>query len=312
MKHWLLAQIAVLLVWALSIEPCHAAAELTVRYPAVQHPYYSKRDEYYVALLKMALERSGEPYTLTGVRLPDYSEKRSVLLIRADQYDVHWLNTTPERERALLPVRVPLEKGAIGWRAILIREDMQPAFDKVQSVADLKSFVFVQGHDWPDVPVLVKNGFQVERSSNWPGLFRMVALNRAQAFPRSVVEIIAEQKEDVAKGLVIENDIILHYPAAYYFFVAKDNARLANALERGLKKSIEDGSFDKLFFKNFGEPIAALNLPGRKVLTIDYPELKVEDEKLWFSVDWFENLRRRYAQNDSAPASPARERSNNQ
>lgn len=280
----------------LPVRQAIADDRLQVRYPAVQHAYYSKRDVYYVTLLTMALERSGEPYELLEVKLPEYSEKRSVLLIESDQYDVHWLNTTPEREQQLQAVRVPLDKGAIGWRAFFIRPEMQPVFDKVDSADDLKSLVFVQGHDWADVPVLLKNQFAVESSSNWEGLFRMIALNRAQVFPRSILEISAEQREGVAQGLVIEKNLILRYPAAYYFFVAKDNPRLARALERGLKKSFADGSFDELFFKNFGEPIAALNLPGRRIISIDYPELKIEDEGLWFSKEWFEKVKEKYAE----------------
>src|SRR5690606_34416962 len=114
---------------------------LEVRYPAVQHSYYAKRDTYYVTLLSMALERAGEPYELIGVKFPDYSEKRSVLLIQSDQYDVHWLNTTPEREKELLPVRVPLDKGAIGWRVFFVRPDRQPIFDKIQTADELKTQV---------------------------------------------------------------------------------------------------------------------------------------------------------------------------
>ncbi|MBC6905776.1 diguanylate cyclase [Saccharophagus sp. K07] len=281
---------------ALNLAPLLGGAEvLEVRYPSVQHPYYAKRDAYFVTLLEMALERSGEPYRLVGVKLPDYSEKRSVLLLQSKQYDAHWLNTTPEREQELLPIRIPLDKGAIGWRAFLIRPDRQSVFDQIQSADDLKKQVFVQGHDWPDAPVLLENGFAVERSSNWQGLFRMVVLNRAQAFPRSILEISAEQSESVAEGLVIEKNLILRYPAAYYFFVEKNNLKLAAAIERGLKKSVADGSFDEFFFKNFGEPISDLNLQSRRVISIDYPALKIEDESLWFSKEWFEKIKAKHA-----------------
>lgn len=272
-----------------------AQEKLIVRYPAVQHHYYAKRDAYFISLLDMALARSGEEYQLVEVKLPDYSEKRSVLLLESNHYDAHWLNTTPEREQQLLPIRIPLDKGAIGWRAFLIRPDMQPVFDKVTSAADLKPLIFVQGHDWPDVPVLLKNEFAVERSSNWSGLFRMVALNRAQVFPRSILEISAEQKENVAEGLVIEKNLILRYPAAYYFFVSLDNPRLAKAIERGLKKSFEDGSFDELFFQNFGAPISDLDLASRRIISIDYPALKIEDESLWFSKEWFEKVKEKHS-----------------
>lgn len=296
----MLARLTLSLACLLVLTPLnHVVAQdnLRVRYPAVQHEYYSKRDAYFVSLLKMALERAGEEYELVEVKLPDYSEKRSVLLIESDQYDIHWLNTTPEREQQLLPIRIPLDKGAIGWRAFFIRPDKQPVFDKVSSAADLKPLIFVQGHDWPDAQVLLKNGFAVETSSNWAGLFRMVALNRAQVFPRSILEISAEQKESVAQGLVIEKSLILRYPAAYYFFVAKDNPALAKIIERGLKKSFADGSFDALFFENFGAPIAQLDLMQRKVISIDYPGLTIEDEELWFTKEWFEKVKQKFAEN---------------
>lgn len=296
----MLARLTLSLACLLVLTPLnHAVAQdkLRVRYPAVQHEYYSKRDAYFVSLLKMALERAGEEYELVEVKLPDYSEKRSVLLIESDQYDIHWLNTTPEREQQLLPIRIPLDKGAIGWRAFFIRPDKQPVFDKVSSAADLKPFIFVQGHDWPDAQVLLKNGFAVETSSNWAGLFRMVALNRAQVFPRSILEISAEQKESVAQGLVIEKSLILRYPAAYYFFVAKDNPVLAKIIERGLKNSFADGSFDALFFENFGAPIAELDLMQRKVISIDYPGLTIEDEEFWFTKEWFEKVKQKFAEN---------------
>ncbi|HMW49712.1 MAG TPA: diguanylate cyclase, partial [Cellvibrionaceae bacterium] len=225
-----------------------AADELRVRYPSIQHPYFAKRDVYFVTLLRMALERSGEPFKLINVDFSEYSERRSVLLLQSDQYDVHWMNTTAEREHELLPVRIPLCKGVIGWRAFFIRPEDQARFDKINVINDLRPFIFVQGHDWADSDILQKNGFLVERSPNWAGLFKMVAMGRAQLFPRSIFEIIAEHKEPSSQGLVIEKNLLLRYPAAYYFFVAKNNPRLKSALERGLMKSVEDGSFDQWFF----------------------------------------------------------------
>ena len=274
--------------------------EITVRYPSVQHPYYTERDVYFVKLLRMALEHSGENFKLVGVKLSQYSEKRSVLLIKAGQYDVHWLNTTAEREQALLPVRIPLYKGVIGWRAFLIQPSKQEEFSQMQSVEDLKKMVFAQGHDWADVDILLKNGFAVERSSNWAGLFQMVLLNRAQAFPRSIVEIVAEQQREEADGLVIEKDLILNYPAAYYFFVGNENPRLQTLLRKGLMHSIEDGSFDKLFYETFGAQIAQLKPEHRRVMSIPHPNLQnqmpIDDARLWFSVDQYKNAKKYFSQ----------------
>lgn len=293
-----LARFAALLV-AVAAPSVADAASFKVYYPAVQHPYFAKRDVYFVKLLEMALERSGEEYELIAVNFSEYSEKRSVLLIQSGQYDLHWLNTTADRERELLPVRIPLYKGAIGWRAMFIRPEMQSEFAKVKTVEDLKKFVFVQGHDWADVEILLENGFALERSSNWLGLFKMVALGRADALPRSVVEILEEKKEEVAKELAIERSLILHYPAAYYFFVDKNNQKLQRMLETGLRNSLHDGSFDRLFFETFGEQIAKLQLHKRRVISVEHPKLQqqlpIDDKTLWFSASWFEEIQKKHS-----------------
>jgi hypothetical protein len=287
-----------LLYATLAIIPPVRADELVVRYPSIQHPYYAKRDVYFVTLLKMALERSGEPYSLVNVNFSEYSERRSVLLLQTNQYDVHWINTTAERETQLLPVKIPLCKGVIGWRAFFIRPADQAVFDQIKSLEQLRQLTFVQGHDWADSDILEKDGFKVERAPNWAGLFKMVTIWRAQLFPRSIFEIIAEQKESASAGLAIEKSIILRYPAAYYFFVTKQNERLKNALERGLIKSIEDGSFDQWFFTTFGEQLSQLNLEQRRVLSIDNPDLKqqphLHDSRLWFSIEWFQKAQIRF------------------
>ncbi len=276
-----------------------AADVLQVRYPSIQHPYYAKRDVYFVTLLRMALERSGEPYKLINVDFSEYSERRSVLLLQSDQYDVHWMNTTAEREQELLPVRIPLCKGVIGWRAFFIRPGDQPLFDKITTTADLRPFIFVQGHDWADSAILQKSGFLIERAPNWAGLFKMVAMGRAQLFPRSIFEIIAEQKEPSSLGLAIERNLILRYPAAYYFFVAKTNERLRKALERGLMKSVEDGSFDQWFFTTYGDQLMQLNLEQRRILSIENPDLQkhpsLQDPRLWFSIEWFTQAKQKYS-----------------
>lgn len=276
-----------------------AAQELLVRYPSIQHPYFAKRDVYFVSLLRMALERSGEAYKLINVDFSEYSERRSVLLLQSNQYDVHWMNTTAEREQELLPVRIPLCKGVIGWRAFFIRSGDQARFDQVNNIHDLRPFIFVQGHDWADSDILQKNGFLVERAPNWAGLFKMVSMGRAQLFPRSIFEIIAEQKEPSSQGLSIEQNLLLRYPAAYYFFVAKNNPRLQKALERGLMKSIEDGSFDQWFFSTYGDQLTQLNLEQRRILSIENPDLHkdpaLQDSRLWFSIEWYKQAKEKYA-----------------
>jgi hypothetical protein len=52
-------------------------------------------------------------------------------------------------------------------------------------------------------------------------------------------------------GLIQEETLLLKYdvPIRYSFFVNKNNALLAERLERGLKIAQQDGSFDQLFYQ---------------------------------------------------------------
>lgn len=279
---------------------------LVVKFPDVQHPYYAVRDQYYQKVLTLALERSGIRYELQGVQLPDYSEARSMAFIKEGRYDIHWLNTTREREAQLRPVRIPLDKGAIGWRALLIRPDQQEYFGTIKTVEDLRKVIMGQGHDWADVEILTSNGFKVERSPSWAGLFKMVLLDRIQAFPRSILEIAAEQRQPEAAGLAIEKTLILRYPGAYYFFVARDNEELAVALQKGLEAAIADGTFNQIFYEFYGPAIAALNMDQRTVLSIPNRTLQgqmpLDKPELWFDVDAFARVHQAQTAPGRAPS----------
>ena len=277
------------------------AQTLTVRYPAVQHPYYSERDQYFVKILKMALSESGWQHEIESINFPAYSENRSVVFLKAKQYDVHWLNTTVEREAEVEAIKIPLYKGVIGWRALLIKDGRQPEFDQVKTIEDLQRYLFIQGHDWADIEILKNNQLRVEGSSNWAGLFKMVDLGRVDAFPRSIVEIV-EEHHKYGEGLKIEKGVILQYPSAYYFFVHKDNTELKAAIESGLNTIIQDGRFDRIFFETFLSKIEPLNIEHRRVFSIERLALKnsmpLEDEHLWFSVDWYKRMKAQYSQQD--------------
>lgn len=279
---WLMSAV----VWGHSDDM--TSAPVKVAYPDIQHPYYAERDRYFHALLKLALEKSGEAYQMVPVPLPEYSENRSVHFITSEQYDVHWLNTTRDRETKLLPIRIPLYKGAIGWRAFIIKPSMQKAFARVRSVKDLRKFIAAQGHDWADLEILRANDLPVEPSANWEGMFTMVKLDRVQYFPRSIVEILDESRLPAAHGLTIEDTLILKYPAAYYFFVKPGNTELARILEKGLQAAVADKSFDELFARFFGDRILPLNLEKRRILSVPNPMLEkqmpLDRPELWFSL----------------------------
>jgi len=250
--------------------------ELVLRYPKSLDSYYKERDRYFIDVLKLAMDHSGRPYRIDLVPISAFNESRSALYLGNGHFTVHWLMTDKVLEEKLRPIRIPLYKGAIGWRVLFISPENISLFAQVNSLSQLQSFVTAQGHDWPDLGVLRANGLKTYASPSWNGMFNMLIAGRIQYFPRSIIEVEGEYESQQSLHLAIDKHLVLHYPAAYYFFTRNDNVDLANAIETGLNKSIEDGDFDKLFERYFGSQIRALHLEDRTIIELSNPFLSAQ------------------------------------
>lgn len=288
-KAWIsYASIALMLICFTSVAngKTSKTGKTIVSYPQPQSAS-DKRDNYFIALLELALGKSGAEYEL--VMSQDMMLKGRVLLQLANgsDLDVGWAVTTKERESKLLAIKIPIDKGLIGWRIFLINKKARADFEKVQSLEQLKAFQGGQGHDWPDTIILRANGLKIYGSPNYENLFKMLQIGRFSYFPRYIGEIWDEEIKHQGMDIEIEQTIIIQYPSALYFFVNKSNKELAAAIERGLRVAMADGSFDKMFEKYYGELIRRSNIKNRKLFKLDNPLLPdntpLEQKKLWFN-----------------------------
>lgn len=248
-------------------------ATLSVKYTSSTDDALFERDQYFIELLKLAAEKSNVPLQLIPVRLADQVETRDIINLNRGIIDVHWMHTSNKLEQLLTPVYVPLDRGLFGWRLILLDKKNQGLLKDVKSLADLRQFTFVQGYDWPDTALLAANGFRVETSTNRRALFRMLQRNRAELFPRSILEVWGEIEDKRNSSLILDRHLLLYYPTCFYFFTAKDNKPLAAALEYGLNRAVEDGSLQALFHRYFDELINKANLQERQILKLNNPLL---------------------------------------
>ena len=262
-------------VGSLSATHIYAAqsAPVAVRYPASDsNPYYYKRVKYFVEILELALSKSDHQYQLEKVSLPFMNESRSKTNIMANLYDVHWLNAQPFLDNGLQPIRIPLCKGLTGWRVFFIRPESQQAFSTIKNITDLKHYTAGNGNDWPETVLYRHAELPQKLSGSWKGLFNMLKQNRIDYLSRSALEIYDEENAFPDWNLKIESKLVLQYPAAYYFYVNKNNQQLAADIQVGLERAIADGSFDKIFNLYFSEKIKQLDLANRRVIKITAPE----------------------------------------
>lgn len=276
-------------VWVLG---CGIASADGVRviYPAFESASDTRfRDlvEILDTALKKTIPEFG-PYVLVP-SITAMTEARYLNEIASGEGSVNivWSSTSVEREEQLLPIRIPLRKGLLGFRIALISRDKQPLIDQVKTVDDLKKLTVGQGLGWGDVKLYEENGITVMKSQ-YDNLFRMAGQGRFDLFPRGIGEIFPEYETRAASspGLVIEKNLLIYYPWPYYFFFNRNDLRLKERVEAGLHKMMKDGSFDAIFKKYNGQAIERAELKRRRIIRIENPMLPKEtplnDPTLWF------------------------------
>lgn len=276
---------ALLILAFLFLPTSHAVERLN--YPL--HSDGIDPEAYALALLTAALERTPGRYRLQPTPVP-MAQSRALLAIEHDSKSVQvmWTMTTREREARLLPIRIPIYRGLIGWRVLMQRGNAAEQLASVENLDELKRFNFGQRHDWPDTAILRANGLKVVTSQHYRGLFQMLAAGRFDLFPREVVVAWQEQARAVEDGLAlsIDNHLLLHYPTAFYFFTSHNRADLAADIERGLEAMIADGSFQRLFEQYHGDTLRQANLHQRRIIELHNPDLPPATpfarKELWF------------------------------
>lgn len=259
-----------------------AQPERTLRYPGSESRN-DARGDYPLQALRLALERGGPGYRLRaiGATMP---QARSLRELERGTLDVVWTTPTPDRLQRLHVVPVPVDGGLIGWRLLLVRPETLPQLDAVRTQEDLRTLRFAQGHDWPDADILRRNGLEVAATPSYDGLFAMLGRGYVDALPRSVSEVQAELRDHDRWPMAIAPGLALHYPNGLFFFVRRDDTALAEALGRGLRRSLADGSLRRLFEQHYGAAIDRAALDRRRVLRLRNPDLPAAPlDALWFA-----------------------------
>jgi hypothetical protein len=256
----------------------------TVRFPRPEFEG-DRRFDYARQLLELALSKSGTEYRVQLAPVAMNQERQAGELEADRTIDVAPIPASAEREARLLAVRIPVNRGVLGWRLGLIRKGDRASFAGVNTLADLKGVRLAQGQEWPDTTILRANGIDVITAPKYEGLFGMLVGKRFDYFPRSVAEIWDELDQH-AGTLEVEPRIALHYHYDAYYMVNRKNTRLAGHIEQGLEAAIADGSFDQLFDKYFGERLRKARLDQRIVIELENPLLTpgtpIHRKELWY------------------------------
>lgn len=247
------------------------------------------RSEYPLRLLRLALQRTEDEYGPFRIEpYPGtYSRKRGLKLLLNGDIDVYPVATRPEWEEAAIPIRIPLRKGLLGYKLLLIRQGDEDKFAMVNTVEDLKKYRLGSGLQWSTSKALRRLGFDIHGTTEYEPLFAMLMGKRFDYFPRGVNEAFREtdlRKHQYPK-LKVEETLLLYLPLPTYLFVTPKRPDLAERLTKGLTLMIEDKTLDREFFKFHEVDLKRAKLHKRRLIRLENlnlsPHTPFNQKHLW-------------------------------
>ncbi len=279
--------LSVLILGLIGLPFSVSSAPQTLTHPAPA----DEKDQLIVAILQLALTKSGQAHAYDLQTNPAIEASSTADAITSGNVDITWANAQYEQHAHMSPIRIPILKGLLGHRIFLIREGEQDRFNTIDSLEELKRIPLGQARFYNDTDILKQANMNVIDPVKHESLFKMLEGGRFEFFPRAVHEPWQEISAHQDLPLTIEENILLVYPYALYFYVGANNAELQATIETGFRAAIEDGSFDQLFFSHplVKTALEKSRFASRKVFRIDNPHISANDyreqSELWLNVE---------------------------
>lgn len=243
----------------------------------------SARQVYEKAVITAALDATrasyGEWQLLEDIRdLPFADEEAGVF--RVEGFDVFGTvagNPKLENERKHL-VPVPIMKGLLGYRLLIIRAQDQEKFAAIESAEQLKQLTLGIPATWADAELFRQNGYSVNEGGSFDDLFVRLALGEFDyvAFGANEIDSVWQERAASVPGLVREQELLLVYPFPVVFYVNPTKTYFAERLTQGLEELQGTGKLDAIFYAHHGNPVTDFKLDQRRRFDLSNPQLPAE------------------------------------
>lgn len=246
-------------------------------------------------VLEVALERTRA--TFGDYRLTTSPDPAQALRFRhartsSDvQVNVVILTIGPDWSDTLMPVRIPVLRGLLGYRLLLVHRQDLDRFSRINTLNDLRKVSFGSVEHWSDTSIMKSAGLKVVTGSTYDGLFKMMQAGRFETMTRGVHQIEAEVaaiEKNPGNDIVVEPHLLMHYNLPVYFWFSRDpeGQRRAERVKAGLQMMVADGSLEKMFNERFGAVIEKYDLAHRTLIELPdpllVPEDPINDARLWY------------------------------
>ncbi|MBE1298923.1 MAG: transporter substrate-binding domain-containing protein [Alteromonadaceae bacterium] len=176
------------------------------------------------------------------------------------------------RDKIVVPIA--LDKGLLGYRALLCCKPNAAKFSSVTSLTELREHKVGVPSTWVDAELFRHNGLSVVEEGSLDDHFERLQRDRFDfsSLGMNEVEAILEQFSASECSVVIVPDVMLYCPLILVFYVHPEQQELAERIKAGLDKIASNGEWSRLYDAYYGDIITGLSLSTRRTIHLLCPD----------------------------------------
>ncbi len=248
------------------------------------------RREYEREVLLAALAATAEQYGAwqlheVNADYPDAAEEAAVFRRKGHDLFVTVAGNEKLADEEKIVVPLPLMKGLLGYRLLIINAGDQRRFSAIGSAQALRRLRNGIPATWADAGLFRKNGYTVVERGNFDELFDRLKSGEFDyvTFGANEINSVFESRAEPLGGLIIEPSLLMYYPFALVFYVNPALPELAQRLCAGLQNIQENNTLEKIFARYYGDIVTKLKLRERRLITLENPALP--ESLKWMTAD---------------------------
>lgn len=179
-------------------------------------------------------------------------------------------------QKILIPL--PLMKGILGYRILIVRKADAEKFAAIKSPAELKKLRMGIPATWADAGLFRHNGYPVVEQGTFDELFQRLENNEFDyvTFGANEVAGVFQERAKASGKLMIEPSLLVYYPFPLVYYVNPKQPELAARITSGLETITSNGELDRIFNRYYGAVLDELQLTARTRITLENPILPKE------------------------------------
>lgn len=234
------------------------------------------RAYYTQALIELAFSETPEqgPGHVVFATAPQERLRIEAELEKGTRLNIYLMPGTNAYDSRFLRVDVPVDRGLLGLRVGVIRAEDQARFAELRTLDDLRQIRIGSVLGWHLTDILQHNSLTTNVVPVYEDLYRMLVRNRLDLISRGATEVLREQAEMhfAYPDTMIETDLLLRMPLAFYIYVSPGHPALHQRIQTGLHRAIANGRFEAVFLEWFGHDLEALKLDSRHIIDLSVPD----------------------------------------